>query len=165
MRITILGCGDVGLALARHWSLDPALQLVLTTTRISRITRTIRSRCLCVGVPEPLISTGFWSKTIESEAGQECLAELDEILRIAVDAPDGAALRTGDQLNVKATADGSIPANLKIAGKAGDQIAVAVSDGTNNTDLSLRVGERHMEITGLRSELSTAAAERGGLIP
>jgi hypothetical protein len=44
-------------------------------------------------------------------------------------------LRTGDQLNVKATADGSIPANLKIAGKAGDQIAVAVSDGTNNTDL------------------------------
>ncbi len=36
MRITILGCGDVGLALARHWSLDPALQLVLTTTRDER---------------------------------------------------------------------------------------------------------------------------------
>lgn len=77
---------------------SPYARLVLTTTRISRITRTIRSRCLCVGVPEPLISTGVWSKTIESEAGQECLAELDQILRNAVDAPDGAALRTGDQL-------------------------------------------------------------------
>ncbi|HEY1097476.1 MAG TPA: C2 family cysteine protease, partial [Myxococcota bacterium] len=31
--------------------------------------------------------------------------------------------------------DGSIAAGLKIPGKAGDQIAVAVSDGTNNTDL------------------------------
>lgn len=44
-------------------------------------------------------------------------------------------LRTGDVLNVKANADGSIPANLKLPGKAGDQIAVAVSDGVNNTDL------------------------------
>jgi hypothetical protein len=44
-------------------------------------------------------------------------------------------LRTGDTLDVKATADGSIPANLKIAGRAGDQLAVAVSDGTNNADL------------------------------
>jgi len=44
-------------------------------------------------------------------------------------------LRTGDQLDVTATKDGSLPANLKIPGKAGDQIAVAVSDGTNNADL------------------------------
>ena len=44
-------------------------------------------------------------------------------------------LRTGDTLDVKATADGSLPANLKIAGKAGDQLAVAVSDGINNADL------------------------------
>lgn len=44
-------------------------------------------------------------------------------------------LRTGDQLDVTATTAGSIPANLKIAGRAGDQIAVSVSDGSNNTDL------------------------------
>jgi hypothetical protein len=44
-------------------------------------------------------------------------------------------LRTGDFLDVAANAKGSIPANLKIAGKGGDQIAVAVSDGTHNTDL------------------------------
>ncbi|MDP2342072.1 MAG: C2 family cysteine protease [Deltaproteobacteria bacterium] len=44
-------------------------------------------------------------------------------------------LRTGDIVNVKADKDGSIPKNLQIAGKAGDAIAVAVSDGVNNTDL------------------------------
>ncbi len=44
-------------------------------------------------------------------------------------------LRTGDQVDVTADKNGSIPANLQIAGKAGDAIAVSVSDGTNNTDL------------------------------
>ena len=44
-------------------------------------------------------------------------------------------LRTGDQLDATATRDGSIPANLRLPGKAGDQIGVAVSDGTNNADL------------------------------
>jgi hypothetical protein len=44
-------------------------------------------------------------------------------------------LRTGDALDVTADAKGSIPTGLKIAGRGGDQIAVAVSDGTNNTDL------------------------------
>jgi len=44
-------------------------------------------------------------------------------------------LRTGDHLDTKANKDGSIPANLKINGKAGDAIAVSVSDGVNNTDL------------------------------
>jgi len=44
-------------------------------------------------------------------------------------------LRTGDVLNTTANASGSIAANLKLPGKAGDQIAVAVSDGTNNKDL------------------------------
>lgn len=44
-------------------------------------------------------------------------------------------LRTGDQVDVKATKDGSIPANVQIAGKAGDAIAVSVSDGENNKDL------------------------------
>lgn len=44
-------------------------------------------------------------------------------------------LRTGDQVDVKANKDGSIPANLHIAGKAGDAIAVSVSDGENNKDL------------------------------
>ncbi|MBM4282494.1 MAG: hypothetical protein FJ137_17660 [Deltaproteobacteria bacterium] len=44
-------------------------------------------------------------------------------------------LRTGDVLDATADAKGSIPAGLKIAGKGGDQIAVSVSDGTNNTDL------------------------------
>jgi cupin fold WbuC family metalloprotein len=38
MRITIVGCGDVGTALARHWSGDPALKLTLTTTREQRRT-------------------------------------------------------------------------------------------------------------------------------
>lgn len=36
MRITILGCGYVGLALARHWQRQPGLQLTLTTTREER---------------------------------------------------------------------------------------------------------------------------------
>jgi hypothetical protein len=44
-------------------------------------------------------------------------------------------LRTGDVVDATADAKGSIPAGLKIGGKGGDQIAVAVSDGTNNTDL------------------------------
>jgi hypothetical protein len=44
-------------------------------------------------------------------------------------------LRTGDVLDVKADAKGSIPAGLKIPGKGGDQIAVSVSDGENNKDL------------------------------
>jgi hypothetical protein len=44
-------------------------------------------------------------------------------------------LRTGDIVNVTADKDGSIPKNLQIGGKAGDAIAVAVSDGVNNTDL------------------------------
>ncbi len=48
-------------------------------------------------------------------------------------------LRTGDQLTIKANADGSIPKDAKIAGKAGDQIGVAVSDGTHNTDLKALV--------------------------
>ncbi len=44
-------------------------------------------------------------------------------------------LRTGDQIDVTADKDGSIPKGLHIAGKAGDAIAVSVSDGTNNKDL------------------------------
>ena len=44
-------------------------------------------------------------------------------------------LRSGDVLNLVANDKGSIPAGSKLPGKAGDQIAVAVSDGTNNTDL------------------------------
>lgn len=36
MRITIVGCGDVGSALARHWSHNPELKLTLTTTREQR---------------------------------------------------------------------------------------------------------------------------------
>jgi cupin fold WbuC family metalloprotein len=33
MRITIVGCGYVGRALARHWRQDPTLRLTVTTTR------------------------------------------------------------------------------------------------------------------------------------
>lgn len=36
MRITIVGCGDLGSALARHWSRNPDLRLTLTTSRDSR---------------------------------------------------------------------------------------------------------------------------------
>lgn len=36
MRITIVGCGYVGMALARHWRQDPALRLTLTSTREER---------------------------------------------------------------------------------------------------------------------------------
>ncbi len=36
MRITIVGCGYVGTALARHWRQDPAVQLTVTTTREKR---------------------------------------------------------------------------------------------------------------------------------
>lgn len=36
MRITIVGCGDVGTALARHWSAEGRHQLTLTTTREQR---------------------------------------------------------------------------------------------------------------------------------
>jgi cupin fold WbuC family metalloprotein len=36
MWITIVGCGDVGTALARHWSGDPGIQLALTTPCESR---------------------------------------------------------------------------------------------------------------------------------
>jgi cupin fold WbuC family metalloprotein len=36
MRTTIVGCGYVGTALARHWLHDPAIQLTVTTTREER---------------------------------------------------------------------------------------------------------------------------------
>ncbi|MEX1324698.1 MAG: NAD-dependent epimerase/dehydratase family protein, partial [Synechococcaceae cyanobacterium] len=36
MRITIVGCGYVGMALARHWRRDPAVRLTVTTTREQR---------------------------------------------------------------------------------------------------------------------------------
>lgn len=36
MHITIVGCGYVGMALARHWLHDPAIQLTVTTTREER---------------------------------------------------------------------------------------------------------------------------------
>lgn len=36
MRITIVGCGYVGMALARHWQQHPALRLTVTTTREER---------------------------------------------------------------------------------------------------------------------------------
>lgn len=36
MRITIVGCGDVGMALARHWSGEGIHRLTLTTTREQR---------------------------------------------------------------------------------------------------------------------------------
>lgn len=36
MRITIVGCGDVGMALARHWQQQGGVELTLTTTREER---------------------------------------------------------------------------------------------------------------------------------
>lgn len=77
---------------------SPYARLVLTTTRLSRVMRTIRSRCLCVGVPESRDAELIWSKTPATDEAEESLAELQSILQVAVDAPDGAALRTGDQL-------------------------------------------------------------------
>jgi len=77
---------------------SPYARIVLTTTRLSRVMRTIRSRCLCVGVPESRDADLIWSKTPASEEAEQSLAELQSILQLAVDSPNGAALRTGDQL-------------------------------------------------------------------
>lgn len=77
---------------------SPYARLILTTTRLSRVMRTIRSRCLCVGVPESREADLIWSKTPTNEETQQSLAELRSILELAVDSPNGAALRTGDQL-------------------------------------------------------------------
>lgn len=45
-------------------------------------------------------------------------------------------VRTGEKVDVKATENGSIPAGLKLPGKAGDEFRVSVSDGKNNVDHS-----------------------------
>jgi hypothetical protein len=45
-------------------------------------------------------------------------------------------IRTGDQVDARADANGSVAKGLLIAGKAGDAIAVSVSDGTNNTNFT-----------------------------
>jgi len=77
---------------------SPYARLILTTTRLSRVMRTIRSRCLCVGVPESREADLIWSKKPTNEETEQSLAELRSILELAVDSPNGAALRTGDQL-------------------------------------------------------------------
>lgn len=77
---------------------SPYARLILTTTRLSRVMRTIRSRCLCVGVPESREADLIWSKTPTNEETEQSLAELRSILELAADSPNGAALRTGDQL-------------------------------------------------------------------
>lgn len=48
MRITIVGCGDVGLALARHWQQQGGVRLTLTTTREERrpVLETLAARVL-----------------------------------------------------------------------------------------------------------------------
>ncbi len=49
-------------------------------------------------------------------------------------------VRTGEKFDVKATDNGSIPAGLKLKGRAGDEFKVAVSDGKNNVDLATVAG-------------------------
>ena len=77
---------------------SPYARLILPPTRLSRVMRTIRSRCLCVGVPESREADLIWSKKPTNEETEQSLAELRSILELAVDSPNGAALRTGDQL-------------------------------------------------------------------
>jgi hypothetical protein len=48
--------------------------------------------------------------------------------------------RTGDKVDVTATDKGSLPAGLKLPGKAGDEFKVSVSDGKNNVDHSAVTG-------------------------
>jgi hypothetical protein len=48
--------------------------------------------------------------------------------------------RTGEKVDVTATDVGSLPAGLKLPGKAGDEFKVSVSDGKNNVD--------HAAVTG-----------------
>ena len=48
--------------------------------------------------------------------------------------------RTGEKFDFKATENGSIPAGLKLKGKAGDEFKVSVSDGKNNVDMSAIAG-------------------------
>ena len=48
--------------------------------------------------------------------------------------------RTGEKVDVKVTENGSLPAGLKLPGKAGDEFKVAASDGTNNVDFATVAG-------------------------
>ncbi|MGV3625967.1 MAG: C2 family cysteine protease [Archangium sp.] len=48
--------------------------------------------------------------------------------------------RTGEKFDFKATENGSIPAGLKLKGKAGDEFKVSVSDGKNNVDMATIAG-------------------------
>ena len=58
MRITIVGSGTIGAALARHWGQDPSLHLTLTTTSAARLGElqplAERVRVLRASEPEPL---------------------------------------------------------------------------------------------------------------
>ncbi|GMU61976.1 MAG: hypothetical protein AMXMBFR34_37390 [Myxococcaceae bacterium] len=49
-------------------------------------------------------------------------------------------VRTGEKVDVTATDNGSIPAGLKLPGKAGDEFQVAGSDGANNVDFATVAG-------------------------
>lgn len=48
--------------------------------------------------------------------------------------------RTGEKFDVTATENGSIPADLKFRGKAGDSFSIAASDGRTNVDLRTIAG-------------------------
>lgn len=73
MRVTIVGCGFIGLALARHWSQDPALRLTLTTTSAARVGAleplAERVAVLRADQPAPLAAA-----LAEAEAAVLCLA-------------------------------------------------------------------------------------------
>lgn len=51
-------------------------------------------------------------------------------------------VRTGEKTRVTITEEGGFPEGFSIRGRAGDQLAVAVSDGTNNKDFAVELDSR-----------------------
>jgi hypothetical protein len=53
--------------------------------------------------------------------------------------------RTGERFDFRLTAEGQLPADLKLKGAAGDNFSIAISDGTNNIDFREIAGTTKVE--------------------
>lgn len=74
-------------------------KLIFTTTSLSRVLPTIRSRCVCVAVEKPVVpavaGVTAWGEAARDNDDEARLYELDEILRVSIGSSLGEAIRNG----------------------------------------------------------------------
>jgi hypothetical protein len=74
-------------------------KLIFTTTILSRVLPTIRSRCVCISVDKPVVppiaGVPSWGEAARDSDDEARLLELDDILRESVTSAPGEAIRNG----------------------------------------------------------------------